>query len=105
MLFSPSYTTLRQAIIDRRQVTLFYAGYSRECCPHAIGTKNGKEHVLVFQFAGGSSKGLPPGGEWRCMKVATVSQVTTAIGPWRTGTGHTRPQTCIDNIDVDTLTS
>ena len=105
MSFSPIYTTLRQAITERRPVIFLYAGYHRECCPHSIGTKNGKEHVLVFQFAGGSSQGLPPGGQWRCMDVAAISQIAAMTGPWRTGTSHLRPQTCIDHVDVDTLTS
>jgi hypothetical protein len=62
-----AYQLLRDAIANQNQVTLFYSGLYRECCPHAIGSKGDTRHVLVFQFAGGSKRGLPLGGEWRCM--------------------------------------
>jgi hypothetical protein len=96
-----AYDTLRRAIIARRQVTCIYDGLFRECCPHAIGTKRGRTHVLLFQFAGQSSRGLPPGGQWRCMDVEALSQVTARDGPWFTDPRHSKPQTCIDVIDVE----
>lgn len=40
-----NYSELRQAIIHRQQVTCIYQDRYRECCPHAIGTKNGRSHV------------------------------------------------------------
>ena len=99
------YGLIRQAIIDRRQVVCVYQGRHRECCPHAIGIKNGRQHVLMFQFAGDSSKGLPPGGEWRCMDVEALSNVADRDGPWHTKDDHRRPQTCIDVVDVDVTMS
>jgi hypothetical protein len=96
-----TYNLLRQAIINRSQVTCFYQARYRECCPHSIGTKRGVAHVLMFQFAGQSSRGLPLGGEWRCMDVAALSQVGVRNGPWHTNPNHSRPQTCIDVVDVD----
>jgi hypothetical protein len=96
-----TYQMLRQAIIDRKIVRCSYGGYRREVCPHVIGTKNGRKQLLAFQFAGESSSGLPTGGEWRCMKVDGISEVSVQDGPWRTGTGHSRPQTCVDLIDVE----
>lgn len=96
-----SYNLLRQAIIDRKQVVCVYQGLPREVCPHAIGTKRGERHVLVFQFGGQSSQGLPPDGQWRCMNPDEISGAIIQAGPWRTGSSHTRPQTCIDQIDVE----
>lgn len=96
-----SYQVLRQAILDRKQVVCLYQGLVREVCPHVIGLKRGKRHALVFQFAGQSSKGLPPGGEWRCLDVDSVVNAATRDGPWFTGDSHLQPQTCVDQIDAE----
>ena len=96
-----NYTVLREAILNRKPVVAFYNGYERQFCPHALGMKRGEAQVLGFQFGGGSSSGLPPGGEWRCMKVQDLQQLMLTTGPWYTGTSHSKPQTCIDSIDVE----
>jgi hypothetical protein len=98
---SSVYFKVRDAILQNLQIVADYRGYRREFCPHAIGTKRGKEHVLGYQFGGASSSGLPPGGEWRCFDVAGLSNVGTRNGVWYTGNGHTQPQTCVDQIDVE----
>ena len=97
---SAIYSLLRQAIIERKQVILAYAGYEREVCPHVLGLKQGRQHVLTFQFGGGSASGLPPGGQWRCMDVGKIRTATMRDGPWHTGLSHTQPQSCVDQIDV-----
>jgi hypothetical protein len=98
---SDIYSLLRQAISDMKQVTCTYQGFYREICPHVIGTKRGREQVLGFQFGGQSSTGLPAGGNWRCMRVAEIQNAAVRDGPWHTGTTHTRPQTCVNVIDVE----
>ncbi len=89
------------AVKERKQVTCTYQGYYREFCVHVVGWKHGKEQALVFQFAGESSKGLPPNGEWRCFPLAGLSDVTLKAGAWHTGQGHSRPQTCVDEVHVE----
>jgi hypothetical protein len=96
-----SYQAFRQAIIERKQVTCLYHGLYREVCPHVIGLKGRVPHVLVYQFAGQSSRGLPPGGEWRCMDPDKATNVVIQSGPWHTGDSHLKPQTCVDMIDVE----
>ncbi|HTW88960.1 MAG TPA: hypothetical protein VMD75_13240 [Candidatus Binataceae bacterium] len=98
---SSDYMTIRDAVLKQLTVTASYDGYSREFCPHAIGTKNGEQHVLGYQFAGSSKSGLPPGGQWRCFVIARLQNVSTRSGPWRTGYSHTRPQACIDYVDTE----
>lgn len=95
------YQIVRQAIIDKKQIIATYTGHVREMCPHAIGTKNGREQALFFQFAGGSSSGLPPEGEWRCIPIAGLSNVSVKDGPWHTGANHSKVQSCVDTIDVE----
>lgn len=92
---------MRQAIIDKQQIIATYAGHQREMCPHVIGSKAGREQALFFQFAGGSSSGLPPGGEWRCIPIDGLSDVSAQPGEWHTGPRHSQPQTCVDQVDVE----
>ena len=55
-----SDAVLRDAIVNKRQITCTYQGHFREICPHVIGGgKDGNAMVLSFQFSGQSSKGLP----------------------------------------------
>jgi hypothetical protein len=98
---SAIYSTLRDAILQKLQVTADYHGFRREFCPHVIGMKHGREHMLGYQFAGGSKSGLPPRGEWRCFEVAELLNASTHTGAWHTGSSHTRPQKCVDQIDVE----
>ena len=81
-----------------------YQGRYREICPHTIGRKNGREKLLAFQFAGQSSKGLPPGGEWRCMFIDEITQVAAREGPWHTRDVHLKPQTCVDQVEFEVFT-
>lgn len=103
---SQAYETIKRAIRDRRQVIAEYGGYTREMCPHAIGTKGGREQALFYQFGGGSSSGpVVPGStqNWRCMEVAGIANIRVRDGAWHTAPNHTRPQTCIDSVDLDVM--
>jgi hypothetical protein len=96
-----SAETLKKAIAGKLQITAYYDGHYREFCPHMIGWKKGVYHLLTYQFAGSSSRGLPPGGEWRCFNVSELSNVQARHGQWHTGSNHTKPQTCIDEIEAE----
>lgn len=98
---SPVYDLIRSAVLNKRQVIADYNGYRREMCPHVIGLKGGREQALFFQFAGQSSKGLLPGGEWRCIPIAGLRNVEVRDGPWHTDTNHSQRQSCVDAIDVE----
>ena len=96
------YQTIRSAIQDRKQVVATYQGHVREMCPHVIGYgPTGIAQALFFQFAGGSSRGLPPGGMWRCLRLADLSDVETRNGEWHTGPRHSQPQTCVRQVDLE----
>ena len=86
-----TYGVLKHAIINRQQVICDYDGHRREICPHVIGTKDGREQVLSFQFGGSSSSGLPPEGQWRCMVVERIINASAQEGVWHTGDNHSRP--------------
>lgn len=98
-----TYSDVRQAILDKNQVIAHYGGHYREMCPHAIGTKNGKEQALFYQFAGDTSKGPVTGDSkdnWRCMPISGLSNVSIKSGSWHTADNHSQATTCIDEIDV-----
>ncbi len=99
---SAVYNIIRNAILQKHQVIATYQGYQREMCPHVLGTKRGHERALCFQFAGGSRKRLPPTGQWRCIDLDQLSNVSTRQGPWHTGSRRLwtdQKQTCVDWID------
>jgi len=96
-----NYQLVRQAILSKQQVVATYNGYLREMCPHVVGTKNGRRQALFFQFGGSSSSGLPPEGEWRCIPIDGLGDVSGRDGEWRTGSSHTRPQSCVDGVDIE----
>jgi len=95
------YDLLSYAIKNKKQVLLLYDGLRREVCPHTLGEKNGTKRVLVYQFGGQSKSGLPKQGGWRCLFLQNVTILEVRDGAWHTGTSHTRPQTCIDHIEVE----
>lgn len=98
---SLDYLLLRKAVLERKQVFCVFQGLPRELCPHVLGDgKLGEEKLLSFQFGGRSSSGLPPGGQWRCMAISEMSNITVRDGDWHTGSTHLRPQTCVKIVDV-----
>ena len=99
--FSSRYVDIRQALLDRKTIKCRYKGLLRFCCPHTIGTRDGSPRVLMFQFAGDSENGLPPGGEYRCMAINDMTNIETLDGPWHTGDRHSKCQTCITAVDVE----
>ncbi|MHC1943359.1 hypothetical protein IF803_03130 [Bradyrhizobium sp. UFLA06-06] len=96
---SRSYDLFRKAILTEQQVVCIYDGRPRELCPHIIGhNKNGEEVVLAWQFAGESSGKLP---QWRCLRLANVSDISLRKGRWHEGGSHRTEQTCVSEIDLD----
>jgi hypothetical protein len=95
-----NYALIRQAILGRKQVRGTYQGRVREMCPHVLGTKHGRARALFFQFAGESERGLPPGGDWRCLALDDLTGVSLRDGPWRTHHSYDPDQSCVDEIDL-----
>jgi predicted DNA-binding transcriptional regulator YafY len=98
---SNTYNLFRQAILREKRVTCTYRKHHRELCPHIIGHREGREVVLAFQFAGQSERGLPRGGQWRCLYLSEVTEARLQDGRWHTGPHHTSTQTCVETVDLD----
>ena len=78
---SATYRFFERAMRDRKQVHCRYGGHRRALCPIILGHSRGEEKALTYQVGGGSSSGLPPGGEWRCLWLAKVSEAQPARRP------------------------
>lgn len=99
---SEAYLVLRKCVQNKTSVSFVYKDHVRICSPHALGTTGGKERVLVYQYGGTSSQGLPAGGEWRCIDIENISKLSTRPeDSWHTSDRHTRQQTCVKSVDVE----
>ena len=95
------YDLIRTAMLGKMRVTFTYQGQKRETCPHALGLRDGREKVLVYQYGGGSNSGLPTGGQWRCIFLDQIVDVVAHPGPWVSGYRHSQTQTCVSHVDIE----
>ena len=101
---SAAYSLVRQTILKKENVRATYHGHIRDMSPHTLGTKEGLEKALMYQFAGGSNSGLGPlgsGENWRCLFLNELSNVSVIGGEWHTAPTHSQEQTCVDEVDVE----
>jgi len=95
------FDLVRDAVLHKRQVVARYQNHKRVLCPHTLGYKQGKEQCLFYQCGGTSTSGLGPMGSpdnWRCIRLAGLTEVAVQDGEWFTCDNHTKRQTCIDHI-------
>jgi hypothetical protein len=98
---SPAYHLFTRAMIERQQIHCRYNGRPRELCPIILGHKKGEEVALVYQVGGESNSDLAPDGQWKCLHLAKVEDARLGAGPWHAGSSHQRPQSCVDEVDID----
>jgi hypothetical protein len=97
---------IREAILNKNIIIASYHGHVREMCPHVIGKKNGRAQVLLYQFAGESSRGLQPDGSpanWRCLRIDELSEVSIkeSLGAWHTASNYSvAAQKCVGEIEA-----
>jgi len=100
-----AHAQVRAAIVRRRLIAALYRGRRRLLCPHLLGwNRYGRLQMLCYQYGGESESGLKPAGasdNWRCLAVESLSQVELLDGPWQTAENHSRPQTCIEEVELD----
>jgi hypothetical protein len=99
------HAQVRAAIIHRRPIAALYRGRRRLLCPHLLGwNRQRRLQVLCYQYGGDSESGLMPAGasdNWRCLAVENLNQPEILDGPWQTAENHSRPQTCIEEVELD----
>ena len=95
---------IRTAIQQKRRVSATYKERYRELCPHALGWKGDRAHVLSYQCGGESKGGLSRDDQaqnWRCMDLDELEDVAIIDGEWVTFDNHSQPSNCFDSIDVE----
>jgi hypothetical protein len=101
----PVHAQVRAAIIHRRPIAALYRGRRRLLCPHLLGwNRHRRLQVLCYQYGGDSESGLNPAAakdNWRCLAVENLSQVELLDSPWQTAENRSRPQNCIEEIELD----
>ena len=91
---------LERAIQERQQVVATYNGRPRAFCPHALGMKGDKRHVLVYQFDAARRIGERPTTGWRCLEIDKLEDVSAQPGEWHTAPNVFNPQSCLDQVEV-----
>jgi len=95
---------VRIAVEGRQPISAIYHNRYRLFCPHRLGrNKQGQVRVLCYQYGGESESGLKPMGSpdnWRCIALDELTRVDLMDGPWRTAPNHSRPASCIVDVDV-----
>jgi hypothetical protein len=99
------YRLVRTAVISKRPIRAIYHGWDRWFCPHRLGRNHeGQIRVLCYQYGGESGSGLQTAGSpanWRCIALEKLSRVELLEDAWHTAPNHSRPQTCVAEVDVD----
>ena len=99
------YRLVRTAVVSKRPIRAIYHRRERWFCPHRLGrNREGQTRVLCYQYRGESVSGLQAAGSpanWRCIAVEKLSRVELLEDMWHTAPNHTRPQTCVAEVDVD----
>jgi hypothetical protein len=96
------YELIRSAVLGRDSISAQYQGHLRLFSPAVLGTKAGDPHVLGYQFGGTSHEPLPPGSprNWRCLRLAELTEVNVLPGIWQTARQRKGFQNCVDQVDV-----
>ena len=99
------YRLVWTAIAGKQPISAIYKDLPRLFCPHRLGRNRAEQlRVLCYQYGGGSESGLAPIGapdNWRCVALEKLRRVELLNGSWKTAPNHSRPQTCIVDVDVD----
>jgi hypothetical protein len=100
-----AHTYVRAAITQRRPIAALYRGRRRLLCPHLLGwNRQRRLLVLCYQYGDESESGLQPAGapdNWRCLAVEHLSPVELLDDPWQSAENHSRPQRCIEEVELD----
>ena len=66
---------LRQAIAEKRLVSLSYEGRPKQGEPHDYGVRNGKLRLNFYQTAGRSRSGVEEAGVWKTLDTGKIEQL------------------------------
>jgi hypothetical protein len=99
------YRLVWTAVASKQPIEAVYDGLFRLFCPHRLGrNRAGERRVLCYQYGGESESGLEAVGSpanWRCAALEKLSKVRLLEDAWHTAANHSRPASCIIDVDID----
>lgn len=98
---SPIYELFVRAMIEEKQVACVFKRRPRVLSIIILGHTDGEERALTWQTGGESSKPLPPGGAWRAVTLAEVTDVHLLDSRPRRGTRKSGEQRWVTDVDLD----
>jgi hypothetical protein len=97
----PAWKVLEQALTDRRAVIARYHGHERVLSPHALGWKDDRAKVLVYQSDGTTSTGGLPTDtrqRWRSMFIDELEEPKIIDRRWETAENYSLSSNGIDEL-------
>ena len=98
---SPIYELFVRAMIEERQVACVFKRRPRVLSLIILGHTGEEERALAWQTGGESSKPLPPGGAWRAVTLAEVTDARLLDSKLRRGTRRSGEQRWVTDVDLD----
>ena len=98
---SSTYEVFVKAMVDEKQIGCVFKRRPRVLSVIILGHTDGEERALAWQTGGESSKPLPPGGAWRAVTLAEVTEVHLLDGKSRRGTRKSGAQHWVADVDLD----
>ena len=98
---SSTYEFFVKAMVEEKQVSCVFKRLPRVLSVIILGHTDGKEVALTWQTGGESSKPLPPGGAWRAVTLAEVTDVDLLDSKLRRGTRKSGTQRWVADVDLD----
>jgi hypothetical protein len=98
------YRLIWTAIALKQPISAVYKERLRLFCPHRLGRNRAQQlRVLCYQYGGESESGLAAIGSpanWRCVVLEKLRRVELLEGSWKTAPNHSRPATCVVEVDI-----
>jgi hypothetical protein len=98
---SSAYEFFVKAMVEKKQVSCVFKRLPRVLSVIILGHTDGKEVALTWQTGGESSRPLPPGGAWRAVTLAEVTDVHLLDSKLRRGTRKSGAQHWVADVDLD----
>ena len=98
---SPIYELFTRAMVEEKQVACVFKRRPRLLSIIILGHTDGEERALTWQTSGESSKPLPPGGAWRAVTLAEVTDARLLDSKLRRGTRKSGKQPWVTDVDLD----
>lgn len=97
-----AWATLECALRQQRPVQARYHDQQRVLCPHALGWRNGRAKVLVYQSTNAArpTTVTDPRQQWRSMFVDEIQDPIIIDEPWQTADNYSPHHNGIDNVTI-----